>query len=75
METNDPRAQLADLFMQHMANLLDQVVNRDDFVELAGSYLSGDLAIQIHDGELVLAHRDIGGVPDTIPPEWEGGVT
>ncbi|WP_217251909.1 hypothetical protein [Streptomyces sp. AC602_WCS936] len=60
-------------FARHIANLFDSVIARDDFPELVGMYMAGDLVFQVHDGAVIMGRRDIDGPPDEVPEEWIGG--
>lgn len=73
MEDQSPRGQALNLFAQHIANLFDRVIGRPDSLDLVGMYNAGDLAFQIHNGELVIARTDIAPPPNEVPTEWLDG--
>jgi hypothetical protein len=66
----DSTPELIDIFMQHISNLFDTVLQRPDVMDLIALYNSGDLVFQIHDGQIIIGRQDIVGPPDSVPEEW-----
>jgi hypothetical protein len=66
----DDLQKIRDNFALHIGNLFDAVIVRDDFPELLGMYMAGDLVFQVHDGAVIMGRREIPGPPDEVPDEW-----